>query len=690
MARAGHALNDRLSIALGSAAGVLAIRGIGLLTGVLQTGGDAVAGIVQETAILVVSASILAAFIQRKSLSDGILENSHILLDQSPNPIMIKRAGGEYIYMNPSFEAAFECSANDLIGKNAQQLWDENLSTAAQEGDIRTLQTGKPSFYKIDFSLKDGQLQHWLISKFIMPMSDDDPCIATVYTNVTEQVRIETRLADSEARYALASLHAGIWDWNIQTGSLYVSPAFLELLGQDKDDSPPPTPETILRLFHPDDYAGHKARLRAHFQDPTQPYINDHRYKMPDGRYKWFRAVGRSVIGEDGKTIRMVGMITDIYRERQVIEALRMSEARISTLLDNSPAPIYFKDKDLRFVMINRRCEEVYRVRAADVLGKTSEEVFQNRQGVNFVAHDREVIQKRSLITHEEIVNGTTFLTTKFPIFDDEGKLIGIGGIETDITERVTVEKAYRKARDDAEMANRSKSAFLANMSHELRTPLNSIIGFSDSLLAGTLGNIENPLHREYLAIIRTGGEHLLQLINDILDLSRIEAGKLQLDESTIDLVPVCNEVIRLTAEQAGSEGLYIDADLPKDLPKLYADERQLKQVLINLLSNAIKFTEPGGRVIISAKHLNDGRLEIRISDTGVGIDAENLKLVQQPFVQVADAMTRKHRGSGLGLAIVNSIILMHGGAFTLESQPGIGTSAIITMPAARVIDSLM
>lgn len=245
MARAGHALNDRLSIALGSAAGVLAIRGIGLLTGVLQTGGDAVAGIVQETAILVVSASILAAFSQRKSPSDGILENSHILLDQSPNPIMIKRAGGEYIYMNPSFEAAFECSANDLIGKNAQQLWDENLSTAAQEGDIRTLQTGKPSFYKIDFSLKDGQLQHWLISKFIMPMSDDDPCIATVYTNVTEQVRIETRLADSEARYALASLHAGIWDWNIQTGSLYVSPAFLELLGQDKDDSPPPTPETI-------------------------------------------------------------------------------------------------------------------------------------------------------------------------------------------------------------------------------------------------------------------------------------------------------------------------------------------------------------------------------------------------------------------------------------------------------------
>ena len=181
-------------------------------------------------------------------------------------------------------------------------------------------------------------------------------------------------------------------------------------------------------------------------------------------------------------------------------------------------------------------------------------------------------------------------------------------------------------------------------MSHELRTPLNSIIGFSDSLLAGTLGNIENPLHREYLEIIRTGGEHLLQLINDILDLSRIEAGKLKLEEQPVDLHVVFSDSIRLTAEHAGTEGIFIDNRIADDLPQVMADERQLRQVLINLLSNAIKFTDPGGKITSSARRMEDGGLEIRINDTGVGIDPENLKLVQQPFVQVADALTRKHK----------------------------------------------
>jgi signal transduction histidine kinase len=202
-------------------------------------------------------------------------------------------------------------------------------------------------------------------------------------------------------------------------------------------------------------------------------------------------------------------------------------------------------------------------------------------------------------------------------------------------------------------------------------------------MLAGTLGEISNPMHREYLAIIRAGGEHLLQLINDILDLSRIEAGKLVLDETAINLHDVFSEAIRLTAEQSGSGGLFVESKIPDNLPKLFADERQLKQVLINLLSNAIKFTNPGGRIFVTALRMNDGGLEIRVEDTGVGIDAENLKLVQQPFVQVADAMPRKHQGSGL----VRSIITMHDGTFTLESTPGVGTTAIIALPKTRLMD---
>ena len=163
-------------------------------------------------------------------------------------------------------------------------------------------------------------------------------------------------------------------------------------------------------------------------------------------------------------------------------------------------------------------------------------------------------------------------------------------------------------------------------------------------------------------------------------------AGKLKLDESAVDLHTVFADSVRLVAERAGSAGLYIDNRIPKDLPALWADERQLRQVLINLMSNAIKFTDAGGRIDATARVTEDGDAEIRVADNGAGIDAENLKIVLQPFVQVADAMTRGHKGSGLGLAIVQSIVNMHGGTFTLESSPGKGTTAIIRMPRARVM----
>ena len=532
--RTSQAFGDRISLALFVAALALGARGGAALFGLLS------ADVMGEIVILAASGALLAAsYFNRPSASDPELFARN-MIDTSPKPIMIKRASGEYEYVNLSFENAFGVSSAGVIGRKAEEIWDDNLSMAAMEADRQVIRTGQPNAHKVIFTLPGGEPQDWLINKFPVPMPDGSTAIATVYTEFSEQIALERRLAESEAR--------------------------------------------------------------------------------------------------------------------------------IQTLLDNSPTPLYFKDRDLRFVMTNRRYLEVYGVTLEQVLGRTSEEIFGSGRGDAFIAHDREVMEQRKLITHEENIDDATFLTSKFPIIDRGGELIGVGGIETNITDRVEVERAYRQARDEAEASNRSKSAFLANMSHELRTPLNSIIGFSDSLLAGTLGKIENPTHREYLSIIRDGGEHLLQLINDILDLSRIEAGKLQLEEGAVDLRTVFSDSIRLTAERAGNAGIYIDNRIPEKLPEVFADERQLRQVLINLLSNAIKFTEAGGRISAFAGPADDGGIEIRIEDTGVGIDEENLKLVQQPFVQVADAMTRRHKGSGLGLAIVKSIIDMHGGTFTLES----------------------
>lgn len=607
-------------------------------------------------------------------------------IENAPNPVMIKNTQGAYIYVNAMFEKYFQKSRLHVLGRTAAQIWGGDLANNAMSADAELLKQKTSIAYTTTVQLDDGPPRDWHVSKYLIELPDGEAGIVAFYTDVSEHLEVKRKLEESEERYRLASQHAGIWDWDMQSGKLYVSPAFARSLGWPDTDAAHITLEEINALFHPDDLDHHFQLIDRIFAREVDHYDNEHRFRMPDGDYRWFRSIGSAVRDDQGRTTRMTGMITDIDTERRNADELRISERRIASLLDNSPAAIYFKDADLRFVMANKRYQEVYGFCTNDIIGKTSAELFGDQMGEEFTGHDREVFVRRTPITREERIGGAIYLTTKFPIIDDDGELVGIGGIETDISQRVEDEQMYREARDEAEAANRAKSAFLANMSHELRTPLNSVIGFSDSLLEGTLGEIHNHLHREYLVIIRTAGEHLLNLINDILDLSRIEAGKMELDETQFDILDVFNSTLRLTSERAGTAGILIFTEIDDNVPKLIADERQIQQVLINLVSNAIKFTDPGGRITMSALKTNNGEFEIRVSDTGIGISAEDLERIQQPFVQVADAMTRQHSGSGLGLAIVRSIATLHGGTFDIESTPGQGTTGKVTLPANRTV----
>jgi two-component system cell cycle sensor histidine kinase PleC len=442
----------------------------------------------------------------------------------------------------------------------------------------------------------------------------------------------------------------------------------------------------IRDLYHPDDFESHQRRLEEHLTNRTKPYESVHRFYHADGTYRWYRAVGHATETKDGSPQRVIGMLTDIDDERRMTEALRLSEARISTLLDNSPSSIYFKDSDLRMVIANRKYLEMYGLSPDNAFGKTSLELFGEDQGRPYFNHDKEVLEKSMLIAREETLNERDLLTFKFPIIDSDGALAGVGGIEIDITERKEVERAYKGARDDAEAANRAKSAFLAKMSHELRTPLNSVIGFSESLLTGTLGNIDNEKHREYISIINSAGSYLLELINDILDLSRIESGHVTLDEDTFDTHPVITSAITFSQDKHANKVIDIRNMTPDNLPNVRADKRQLRQVMINLLTNSLKFTPSGGVIKISVYVTDAGGFEISVEDNGMGISPEDLERVKQPFVQVADSMTRQHEGTGLGLAIVRSIAELHDADFNLESQVGVATKATLTLPASRVV----
>ncbi|MCH8196871.1 MAG: hypothetical protein IH904_02205 [Proteobacteria bacterium] len=241
-------------------------------------------------------------------------------------------------------------------------------------------------------------------------------------------------------------------------------------------------------------------------------------------------------------------------------------------------------------------------------------------------------------------------------------------------------------ARDEARAANRTKSEFLANMSHELRTPLNAILGFSELMGNATLGPLGNPKYQEYAKDINDSGQHLLGLIQDILDLSKIEAGKLELDEEDIDVTRAIRSCMVLVKERAKNGGVKLLTDIPDGLPALHADQRKLKQILVNLLSNAVKFTPAGGEVTLKAWWREDSGYVLQVIDTGIGIALADIPTVLSPFGQVDSRLARKYEGAGLGLPLTKSFVEMHGGSLDLQSEEGAGTTVTVRFPKERIV----
>jgi two-component system, cell cycle sensor histidine kinase DivJ len=280
-----------------------------------------------------------------------------------------------------------------------------------------------------------------------------------------------------------------------------------------------------------------------------------------------------------------------------------------------------------------------------------------------------------------------SFLWTEMrcrPAAPAKGEASDIVAVTRDISERKAQELALIDARDQAEEANRAKSRFLANMSHELRTPLNAIIGFSEVMTHEMFGPVGSPRYLDYARVINESGGHLLELINGILDMSKIEAGKFELSEEIFDLEEVAAQAVRFVKMQSDRKGVALKTIVTTDARSIFADKRAVKQLLVNLVTNGVKFTPRGGEVRITAARTSSG-IVLAVSDTGVGIGASDLKRLGKPFEQVEGEHVRSQEGTGLGLALVKALTALHGGDVTIDSTLGEGTTVAVVLPFAAV-----
>ncbi|MCW9003184.1 MAG: PAS domain S-box protein, partial [Rhodospirillales bacterium] len=518
--------------------------------------------------------------------------------------------------------------------------------------------------------------------------------------NVTARRNIEEGLRRSRQTLEEAQRigHIGSWEYDAEEDLLTWSNEVRRIFGLEGETLAADY-KTFINMIHPDEREGVHEQMCSLSMD--NPFQIEYRIVRPDGSMRWLHERAEAVEEKDGKTTRTRGTVQDVTERRLAEDRIRESEKaatqaqeRLLDAITALPGGFALFDADDRLVL----CNEVYRRMYGthdDVVsvGSTLEEML--RKGLEYgdyaAAKGREEewlsermaqhFNPKELIT-QELSDGRWL-----QIFERKTREGGIVGMRIDITDLKKREAELGKALLEADIANRAKTEFLATMSHELRTPLNAVIGFSDILSKEMFGPMGVEEYKNYAGDINESGRHLLELINDILDVSRIEIGTLELMERKVDVRQMVASCRRQVTDQARKAELDIKVEIPDTLPAFYADERRIKQVLINLLTNAIKFTGIGGLVTLTADLDDGGGYRFAVSDTGIGIRPEDIEKVLSKFGQADTSLTRRFEGAGLGLPLSKNLVELHDGTLTLESVVGQGTTITLSFPPARTLE---
>jgi PAS domain S-box-containing protein len=376
--------------------------------------------------------------------------------------------------------------------------------------------------------------------------------------------------------------------------------------------------------------------------------------------------------------------------ERRHQDALRHSHERLLRVIDAVPVMIGATDRAGRYIFVNECWAALAGAEARRLIGRKPTEASNDEWARSAESLNARLIAgERPPPSFEEAFAGPdgdrrVLLTSKTVLLEEEAPSTVVT-VSVEITDRKNAELALLAAKEMAELANRSKTEFLANMSHELRTPLNAIIGFSQVMGDEMMGPIGTPKYIGYARDIAASAEHLLGIINDILDVSKLEAGKLEVFEETVDVVKAIRDLLLLVEERARESGIRLETEIEEGLPALRADARKLKQIVLNLITNAVKFSHAGSKVRIEAR-LAAGCIAIAVADRGIGMDEAELKTAITRFGQVASAWSRSQAGTGLGLPLAIGLAELHDAEIQIESRKGIGTTATVIFPKKRTV----
>jgi PAS domain S-box-containing protein len=672
--------------------------------------------IINSEGIFIGGHGILADISDRKQAEKSLQESQQFIqtvIDTVPLPLFWKDRLSVFLGCNQQLARILGApSSKEVVGKTDFDLSPtEEEASAFQADDRGVMESGQAKLGIEEMLTFANGEQRWLETHKapLRDWSGNVIGLVGTFQDVTDRKQAELELQKTTERLALAlnSGAIGCWEWDIQQNILVWDDRMFELYGYLEESYSHLPYEIWANAVHPDDRKVTETILQQAVLGETE-YDCEFRVIHPDLSIHFIKAYGKVTQDAQGNAQNMIGINFDISDRKQSEISLQESRKFIQTVVDTIPMPLFWKDRESTYLGCNAQFASIFNLESTDaMIGKNDFDISPtDAEAIAYRQDDREVMEsgksKLSIVETLTLPDGKQIWleTHKAPLRDWANNVIGVVVMFQDITSRKLGELQLQQSNEQLLRATKLKDEFLANMSHELRTPLNSILGMSESLTEGIWGSL-NETQLKAIATVESSGEHLLSLINDILDLSKISSGMMELDIALVSAKNLCSSSLVFVKQQAFKKRIQINSNIPPQINNINIniDERRIKQVLINLLTNAVKFTPKGGNINLlvaigsgdtwqgeatipqQLRDINSPTILFQVVDTGIGIAAKDLRLLFKPFVQVDSALNRQYEGTGLGLALVKQIVELHGGQVMAESEVGKGSRFTIALP---------